>query len=203
MALGFLKRVFSFGKDDKSAVTPEPDVAPIDERVKDQSVEPSEEPIIDPVTAEHLGDRLIVPDSLHPDDLDETAVDPADELREQAESVAEFNEAVEEEPTADGILSDEPGIEVDEQPQAAEPTAEAWPAPESAAEIESPVGARPALEPEPRSDEVADVEPSPDEPVELTVSQIALESRPLPETDDVPASEPVALQGPEPAPVSE
>jgi len=115
MALGFLKRVFSFGKDDKSAATPEPDFAPIDDRVDVQPVtevsEPSDEPAIDPVTAEHLGDRLIVPDSLHPDDLDESEVDPAEELREQAESVAEFNETVEEAAAPAVIPPGEPAIE--------------------------------------------------------------------------------------------
>jgi fused signal recognition particle receptor len=114
MALGFLKRVFSFGKDDKSAATPEQDVAPVDDRADAQPVDDTDEPSIDPVSAEHLADRLIVPDSLHPDDLDHDVVDPADEAREQAESVAEFNETVEEEPS-DPPVSD---------PAAADPIAD-------------------------------------------------------------------------------
>jgi fused signal recognition particle receptor len=103
MALGFIKKIFSFGRDDKAAEPPRPEtvpeVIPVAEVVEPAPAADTAALSIDPVTAEHLGDRLIVPDSLHPDDLDQDIVDPAIEAREQAESVAEFNETVEEEPS--------------------------------------------------------------------------------------------------------
>ncbi|MBX9455285.1 MAG: signal recognition particle-docking protein FtsY [Rhizobium sp.] len=151
MALGFIKKIFSFGKDDKSAASPAPDVAPVEDRVDAPPAgdmpEPSLEPVLDPVTAEHLGDRLIVPDSLHPDDLDETVVDPAIELREQAESVAEFSETIEEDPASAMIPPDEPGTDKDVQSleavtvvAIAEPVAESSVAPEA---IEDRAGVAP------------------------------------------------------------
>jgi len=155
MALSFIKRVFSFGKDDKSAASPEPVaetvVEPMDARTDAPPVEAipdapatSTDTVIDPVTAEHLGDRLIVPDSLHPDDLDENVVDPAVELREQAESVAEFIETVEDEPAPTVIPPDEPGIDVPaETALSREPLADTTLIVEPAVEVE------PTPEPDP------------------------------------------------------
>ena len=59
MALGFLKRVFSFGKDDKSAATAEQDVAAVADREDTQPVADTAEPSIDPVTAERVFDELL------------------------------------------------------------------------------------------------------------------------------------------------
>ena len=155
MALSFIKRVFSFGKDDKSAASPEPVaetvVEPIEAHTDAPPVEAipdapatSTDTVIDPVTAEHLGDRLIVPDSLHPDDLDENVVDPAVELREQAESVAEFIETVEDEPAPTVIPPDEPGIDVPaETALSREPLADTTLIVEPAVEVE------PTPEPDP------------------------------------------------------
>lgn len=108
MALGFIKRIFSFGKDDKSAAElPRPDAGPVAD-VVDESVEASsaelapetvpgmEETVLDPVTIDHIGDRLIIPDV-----LEDVPNDPVDDLRQQIESVAEFNEAMEDEPATD------------------------------------------------------------------------------------------------------
>jgi fused signal recognition particle receptor len=129
MALSFIKRVFSFGKDDATppvqeqvtapTVDPvvEPVTEPVSELVAEQVEQSAADLVIDPVTAEHLGDRLIVPDSLHPDDLDEDKADPVEELREQAESVAEFQDAVEEEPE----LVVEPAADIPAEEAAVEP----------------------------------------------------------------------------------
>ena len=113
MALSFIKRVFSFGKDDQSKPPAE---TPVETPVLEPAITPpAESPVIDPVTAEHLGDRMIVPDSINPQDFeDPREEDVAAELREQAESVAEFSETVEEEPVPEVIPPDEPGIEVAE-----------------------------------------------------------------------------------------
>ncbi|MGV3549106.1 signal recognition particle-docking protein FtsY [Rhizobium sp.] len=154
MALSFIKRVFSFGKDDKSTAAPEVAPSPV---VDAPVAEPAPEiPAIDPVTAEHLGDRLIVPDSLHPDDLDETAVDPVEELREQTESVAEFNEAVEEEIVAPVVPPDEPGIDgrPDEVIEAAEPESPVEPAADTALIMDAEPVVEPAetVDPDPKDD---------------------------------------------------
>jgi fused signal recognition particle receptor len=197
MALSFLKRVFSFGKDDKSAETPgseaAPVAAPLEDSVDALPAEPAvelsapsaDEPVLDPVTAEHLGDRFIVPDSLHPDDLDEGRVDPADELLEQAESVAEFNETVEEEPAPELIPPDEPGIELRaDEPAVIETIAE--PLPE----------ATPPIEAEPLSDAALVIEPAPSVEDE---DPAALEPEP---PGEVAAVEPVpAIDEPRPTPV--
>ena len=113
MALSFIKRVFSFGKDDQSKPPAE---TPVETPVLEPAITPpAESPVIDPVTAEHLGDRMIVPDSINPQDFeDPREEDVAAELREQAESVAEFSETVEEEPVPEVIPPDVPGIEVAE-----------------------------------------------------------------------------------------
>ena len=106
MALGFIKKIFSFGKDDKSAAPA--DVAPADVEVPAEAAV-----VLDPVTAEHLGDRLIVPDVINPQDFEAPGTeDIGEERREQAESVAEFNEMVDEEPAPEVIPPDEPGIEI-------------------------------------------------------------------------------------------
>ena len=148
MALGFIKKIFSFGKDDRSAAAPEPETAS------------AAEPALDPVTIEHIGDRLIVPDDLAP-----TRDDQAAELREQAESVAEFTEAVVEEPAADVVADAPPAVEP--VPVEDVPPAGVLPAADSgtyAAETESLADHARGTE-EPQSVETA-AEPQPQAPIE-------------------------------------
>ena len=179
MALSFIKRVFSFGKDDQN--TPPAETTPVAAPVAEPAVEATpEEPTIDPVTAEHLGDRLIVPDSLHPDDLDEHQVDPAEELREQAESVAEFAETVEDDLAPEIIPPDEPGIEIGSEPsgeaedtapeatQVADTALVVEAEPEMATlqepEAEAQAPADPVAEAEPAAAPVVEAEAEPEEP---------------------------------------
>jgi len=162
---------------------------------------PSGEPVIDPVTAEHLGDRLIVPDSLHPDDLDESIVDPAEELHEQTESVAEFNEAVEDESAPAVIPPDEPGIELQAEAEAMAEVVKTEPDAAPSIHAEPLADTALVVEPEPIADE--DLSPAtafePTSPAEEPVAQAEPESIvPLPEE---PAVEPAAsIPAAEPAP---
>ena len=203
MALGFIKKIFSFGKDDKSA--PAPEAAPVEEGVEvppalpvDESPMSSAEPTVDPVTAEHLGDRFIVPDAINPRDFEDPRDDLAAELHDQAESVAEFNETIEEEPaTAPAVIPPE------EHLGSVEPTIE----PETTTEIGMPVEAVAdmdlGVEAEPAADEVHDAEASPAMEAELTASQAALESAPASEPEDESRSESAALAEPESTPGAE
>ena len=151
MALSFIKRVFSFGKDDKSVTEPssqetQQEVVPAslsaDATPSVETAAVLDEPFLDAVTIDHIGDRLIVPD-----DLEHSRNDLAEELREQAESVAEFRETVDEEPPPEIIPPDEPGVDVSAEAETAtaiEPASE--PVADTALIIE------PALEPTPEID---------------------------------------------------
>ena len=148
MALGFIKKIFSFGRDETPApeperidapldVTPDPDVVPepthdallqeAEQANPDIQIEESETPaILDALAIEHIADRLIVPD-----DLEHVRIDQAAELLEQAESVVEFTETAE----------DEPAAEVAEEQAVDEATADAEPdiveaIPETMADVE-------------------------------------------------------------------
>jgi fused signal recognition particle receptor len=118
MALGFIKKIFSFGKDDKSA---EPAVPPAEVQAPEHAgaaqhfpadsapaftPETSAEPALsipEPSDVEHAGEPPIVPDDLvHTREaLAEQTDVLAEELREQAESIAEFQEATANEPEAE------------------------------------------------------------------------------------------------------
>jgi fused signal recognition particle receptor len=200
MALGFIKKIFSFGKDDKAAQSPRPEAMPAAGVVEavpaaEPLVAPAAEtpasagePVRDPVAIEHIGDRLIIPD-----DLDHVRNDQAAELREQAESVAEFNETAEEEPPPAIIPPDEPGIDgVDEAPEAVvEP--EAVTEPELAGEPIADTGL--AIEPE--------IVPEPAGPMESWRRPVAEDTAPEAPAHD-PAVEPEAGQpAAEPTPVAE
>jgi fused signal recognition particle receptor len=220
MALGFIKKIFSFGKDDKSAVVPDPEVVreatpvvtaeelpPTTYQETESATQPvAEELVLDPVTVEHLGDRLIVPDVIIPDDLEHFRNDQLAELREQAESVAEFNETVEQESAPAIIPPDEPGIDgIDAHSEEAEAEAEAVAEQEPTAEAEIP------------SEQIADtslvielaivndtpvapaVQTMEDEPVS-PVAELEIEPDPEPatqaEAEAVPVAEDAALKGP-------
>ena len=192
MALGFIKRIFSFGKDDKSAASE--DTPPVEATTLEPAVAaPVEaEPVLDPVTAEHLGDRLIVPDVINPQDFEEPgAENPAEELREQAESAAEFNETVEEEPEApieaepvsDTALVTEPEFVVE-----AMPAVEA--APTNGPEVPSEVDGLPEVEPIDTDMAIAEEAEVPPEATAEESVPAAEEpaSEPLPVTDELRAT---------------
>ena len=134
MALGFIKKIFSFGKDDRNA--PKPDTAP----AMDAVLPSAEESALDPMAIEQVGERLIIPGDPEP-----SRQDPVEELREQAESVAEFIEATEEEPA---------------EPEIPQPVADTAPAgePERVDETLSPIEAAPPAE---DADSPANVETPP------------------------------------------
>jgi fused signal recognition particle receptor len=218
MALGFIKKIFSFGKDDKSAVVPDPEVVreatpvvtaeelpPTTFQETESATQPvAEELVLDPVTVEHLGDRLIVPDVIIPDDLEHFRNDQLAELREQAESVAEFNETVEQESAPAIIPPDEPGIDgIDAHSEEAEAEAVAEQEPTAEAEIPSEQIADTSLviEPEIVNDTpvVQAAQATEDEPV-APVAEPEIEPDPelatQAEADAVPVAEDAALKGP-------
>jgi fused signal recognition particle receptor len=197
MALGFIKKIFSFGRDEKPAPELEPaemlpEAAPVTDAVQvmtpaivptdvEELIEPAqaepetataaeeavatpEDIVLDPLTIEHIGDRLIIPD-----DLEHFRNDQAAALREQAESVAEFQEAIEPEaPVAETV------------PAGAEPVIESEP--EIVAEPETPAEAAFAVEP---SLEIAEPEPAVEEAL----------PEPPPAQIDEPRTPPVLPQG--------
>ncbi|MDB5552731.1 MAG: ftsY [Rhizobium sp.] len=181
MALGFIKKIFSFGRDEKPAPEAVEQVQPIEPIVAPEDVP------VHSTTVPELADELtrIASETSHvlrpeqpeiaPLPIEEEASEIEAELEAQAESVAEFQEAVEEEAPAA-----EPAVEE----LVAEPLAEAEP--EIPAEPETPTEAAFAVEP------VLEVaEPEIQEPVEEIVPEPEAEPAPIEE----PRIAPVLPQG--------
>ena len=219
MALGFIKKIFSFGKDDKGASAPEPEVSPDAAPLADGTEQPAEapiaealpgelpaavEPVLDPVTIDEIGERLIIPD-----DLEQSRHDPAEELREQAESVAEFNEAVEEEP-AEQAAAEEPVAGIAPGVVEAAGEMETGGEAEPVAEPEVADGA-PAVEPERMAeagpeqagDAVSSVAAAPADEPDMPVAEDAVAESGEPVDEAAPAPEPGPEPMPEPGPVAE
>ncbi|UVC08202.1 signal recognition particle-docking protein FtsY [Rhizobium sp. TH2] len=171
MALGFIKKIFSFGRDEK----------PAPEAVEQaQSIEPVVAPEDVPVhstTVPEISDELtrIASETSHvlrpeepeiaPLPVEEESDEIEAELEAQAESVAEFQEAIEEEAPAAEAVTEE--------------LAEAEP--EIAAEPETPIEAAFAAEP------VLEIaEPEIQEPAE----DVAPKPEPTPEPETAPIEEP-------------
>jgi len=178
MALGFIKKIFSFGRDEKPAPETVEQVRP-----SEQVIAPEDEPVHS-TTVPELVDELgrIASETGHvlrpeepeivPLPREEESDEIAAELEAQAESIAEFQEAVEDAPLAEPLAEE----------LAAEPLAEAEP--EIPAEPETPVEAAFAVEP------VLEIaEPEIPEPVE----EIAPEPEPAPIEE--PRTPPVLPQG--------
>lgn len=126
MALGFIKKIFSFGKDDKGTATDTaaPAAGPTEAQHLDAAhhfpadsapaftPETSAEPelsIPEPVDIEHAGEPPVIPDDLvhRHQALTEKTEEIAEELREQATSIAEFEEATTEDEIPAPIASPE------------------------------------------------------------------------------------------------
>ncbi|CAN7659705.1 signal recognition particle-docking protein FtsY [Rhizobium sp. LjRoot254] len=184
MALGFIKKIFSFGRDEKPAPEAVEQVRPIE-----PVIAPEEVPVHS-TTVPELTDELtrIASETSHvlrpeepelaPLPVEEESDEIEAELEAQAASIAEFQEAVEEVPVTEPVAEE----------FAAEPLVEAEP--EIAAEPETPTEAAFAAEP------VLEVaEPEIQEPVE----EIAPEPEPTPEPEPAPIEEhrtpPILPQG--------
>ena len=118
MALGFIKKIFSFGKDEKAAPEAVEQVRPTEPVVAPEDAQSPEVPVHS-TTVPELADELtrIASETshvLHPEEPDvvplpqeEESSEVAAELEAQAASIAEFREAAEEEDEPSPALRDE------------------------------------------------------------------------------------------------